>query len=171
MDGYADRRQSDHVQFGRLRDGDDRSECNHTHIRLYRRQPHVDRQLLGNTTTSPTAAATLQSIEDPAPRFTTFTQSGGNLTQADLPDGSTWGYSYASGGQLTQITDPTVEYSHDRLRLGSRVSTVALPDSTTEEFTNDQEAGWTNSGTSLQPGPRPRCWRCRQHLHQPQQQR
>ena len=27
------------------------------------------------------------------------------------------------------------------------------PDSTTEDFTNDQEAGWTNSGTSGSPAP------------------
>ena len=49
-------------------------------------------------------------------RFATFTHSGGNLTQVELPDASTWNYSYASGGQLTQITDPlshTVTINYD----------------------------------------------------------
>ena len=108
---------------------------------------------LGKNTTFTYSGGSLQSIEDPASRFTTFTQSGGNLTQAELPDGSTWGYTYASGGQLTKITDPrsnsvTVVYDS-----ASRVATISRPDSTTEKFTNDQEAGWTNSGTSGSPAP------------------
>ena len=81
----------------------------------------------------------------------TFTHSGGNLTQAKLPDNSTWNYGYASGGQLTQITDPrskTVTISYDS---ADRVATISRPDSTTETFTNFQESGWTNSGTSLSP--------------------
>ena len=31
------------------------------------------------------------------------------------------------------------------------MSTISLPDSTSETFTNDQESGWTNSGTSISP--------------------
>ena len=33
------------------------------------------------------------------------------------------------------------------------MSSINRPDSTTEDFTNDQEAGWTNSGTSGSPAP------------------
>jgi hypothetical protein len=36
---------------------------------------------------------------------------------------------------------------------GGRVSTIARPDSTSESFTNDQEQGWTNTGTSGSPAP------------------
>jgi RHS repeat-associated protein len=107
----------------------------------------------GGVTTFSYSGGALQSIEDPAGRFATFTHSGGNLTQAELPDASTWGYQYASGGQLTKITDPrsnSVSVSYDS---ASRVATVSLPESATEEFTNDQEAGWTNSGTSGSPAP------------------
>jgi RHS repeat-associated protein len=109
---------------------------------------------LENTTTfAYNSGGSLQSIEDPALRFATFTQSGGDLTQAELPDGSTFGYSYSSGGQLTKITDPrsnSVTISYDS---ASRVTSVSLPESATEDFTNDQEAGWTNSGTSGSPAP------------------
>ncbi len=108
---------------------------------------------LGNTTTFSYSGGYLQSIEDPASRFTTFTHSSGNLTEAELPDASTWNYTYASGGQLTQITDPrssTVTVNYDS---ALRVSSINRPDSTTEDFTNDQEAGWTNSGTSGSPAP------------------
>ena len=108
---------------------------------------------LGNTTTFSYSGGYLQSIEDPASRFTTFTHSSGNLTEAELPDASTWNYTYASGGQLTQITDSrsnTVTINYDS---ALRVSSVNRPDSTTEDFTNDQEAGWTNSGTSGSPAP------------------
>ena len=31
------------------------------------------------------------------------------------------------------------------------MATISRPDSTTEKFTNDQESGWTNSGTSASP--------------------
>ena len=33
------------------------------------------------------------------------------------------------------------------------MGTISRPDSTTEKFTNDQESGWTNSGTSGSPAP------------------
>jgi hypothetical protein len=39
----------------------------------------------------------LQSIEDAASRFTTFTLSGGELTAVEYPDDSTWNYGYTSG--------------------------------------------------------------------------
>ena len=93
----------------------------------------------------------LQTIEDPAGRLTTFTHSGANLTGVTLPDASTWGYSYASGGQLTQITDPRSNPATIVYDSAGRVATITQRDGTTEEFSNDQESGWTNSGTSLSP--------------------
>ncbi len=108
---------------------------------------------LGNSATFTYSGGYLQSIEDSALRFATFTHSGGNLTQVELPDASTWNYGYASGGQLSQVTDPrssTVTINYD---AASRVSSINRPDTTTEGFTNDQEAGWTNSGTSGSPAP------------------
>ncbi len=104
-----------------------------------------------NLTTLSYSGGYLQTIEDPATRVATFAHSGGNLTEATLPDSSTWNYAYASGGQLTQITDPrshTVTIAYDS---ASRVGTISRPDSTHETFTNDQESGWTNSGTSGSP--------------------
>ncbi len=105
-----------------------------------------------NFTTLSYSGGYLQTIEDPATRVTTFAHSGGsNLTEATLPDSSTWNYGYASGGQLTTIKDPlshTVTVAYDS---ASRVATITRPDSTTEKFTNFQESGWTNSGTALSP--------------------
>jgi RHS repeat-associated protein len=104
-----------------------------------------------NITTFSYSGGYLQTITDPAGRVATFTHSSANLSGVTLPDGSTRGYSYASGGQLTQITDPrsnTVTISYDS---AGRVGTITRPDSTTEKFTNDQESGWTNSGTSGSP--------------------
>ena len=93
----------------------------------------------------------LQTTTDPAGRTTTFTNSGGALTQAKLPDSSTWGLQYDSGGRLITLTDPdsnVVSVSYDS---AERVGTITRPDSTTEEFSADQEQGWTNSGTSSSP--------------------
>ncbi|MFI5459013.1 MAG: hypothetical protein ACHRXM_26590 [Isosphaerales bacterium] len=104
-----------------------------------------------NVTTFSYSGGYLQSITDPASRVTTFTHSGASLTGATLPDGSTWGYGYDSGGRLTHITDPrsnTVTVAYDG---AERASTVTRPDLTTEEFTPDQESGWTNTGTSGSP--------------------
>ncbi len=112
----------------------------------------------------------LQTIEDPASRMTTFTHSGGNLTKATLPDSSTWNYGYASGGQLTQITDPRSHTVTDRYDSASRVATISRPDSTHETFTNFQESGWTNSGTSGSPAAPTLAGPGRRHVHQPQQQ-
>ena len=108
---------------------------------------------LGNDTDFTYSGGYLQSIEDPASRFATFTHSGGNLTEVELPDASTWNYSYASGGQMTQISDPLSHTATINFDSGGRVSSINRPDSTTEDFTNDQEAGWTNSGTSGSPAP------------------
>ncbi len=108
---------------------------------------------LGNDTTFTYSGGYLQSIEDPASRSVTFTHSGGNLTEVELSDASTWNYSYASGGQMTQISDPLSHTATINFDSGGRVSSVNRPDSTTEDFTNDQEAGWTNSGTSGSPAP------------------
>jgi len=104
-----------------------------------------------NVTTFSYSGGYLQTITDPASRNTTFTHSGASLTGATLPDGSTWGYGYDSGGRLTHITDPrsnTVTVSYDS---AERAGTVTRPDLTTEEFTPDQESGWTNTGTSGSP--------------------
>ena len=46
---------------------------------------------------------------------------------------------------------PTRSRSPTTRRVAS--STITRPDSTTEKFTNDQESGWTNSGTSGSPAP------------------
>ncbi len=54
---------------------------------------------------------------------------------------------------MTKITDPrsnSVTISYDSAHVWRAIS---LPESTTEDFTNDQEAGWTNSGTSGSPAP------------------
>ena len=114
----------------------------------------------GNITTFSYSGGYLQTITDPADRIVTFTHSGGNLTQATLPDGSNWDYSYASGSQLTQIKDPRSNTTTIVYDSAGRVGTISRPDGTSEEFTNDQESGWTNSGTSASP-LRPRCWRSR----------
>jgi YD repeat-containing protein len=92
----------------------------------------------------------LQTIEDPAGRITTLTNSGGELTQAELPDGSTWGYAY-SGGLLTKITDPRSNAVSIVYDSAGRVGTIALPEGSNETFTNDQESGWTDTGTSGSP--------------------
>ena len=106
-----------------------------------------------NITTFSYSGGLLQTIKDPAGRTATFTHSSANLTGVTLPDSSTWGYAYASGGQLTQITDSrsnVVSVSYDS---AARVGTITRPDSTVEKFANDQESGWTNSGTSGSPAP------------------
>src|SRR5208283_4356594 len=89
--------------------------------------------------------------KDPAGRIATFTHSGSNLTGATLPDNSTWGYAYDGSGRLTQVTDPnskTVTVAYDS---AERASTITRPDSSVEKFVPNQEAGWTNSGTSGSP--------------------
>ncbi len=107
--------------------------------------------LYQNLTTFTYSGGYLQTIEDPAGRLTTLTNSGGDLTQATLPDGSTWGYAYSSGGLLTKITDPRSNAVTITYDSAGRVGTISQPDGTTETFTNDQESGWTNTGTSGSP--------------------
>ena len=45
------------------------------------------------------------------------------------------------------------------------------PTARSEKFTNDQESGWTNSGTSGSPAPATLLAQRRRHLHEPEQQR
>ena len=54
---------------------------------------------------------------------------------------------------MTQITDPRSNLATIVYDSAGRVATITQPDGTTEEFSNDQESGWTNSGTSLSPAP------------------
>ena len=112
-----------------------------------------------NETTSLTySGGYLQSIEDPAGRFATFTHSGGALASVTYPDSNTWNYGYDSGGRMTKVTEPssvgeptkTTTIVYDS---AERVSTIARPDSTSENFLADQEQGWTNSGTASNPAP------------------
>jgi len=104
-----------------------------------------------NITTFSYSGGYLQTVKDPVSRVTTFAHTGSNLTQATLPDGSTWNYGYSSGGQLTTIKDPLSHTATIAYDAADRVATVSRPDSTTEKFTNNQESGWTNSGTSGSP--------------------
>ncbi len=104
-----------------------------------------------NVTSFTYSGGYLQTIKDPAGRLTTFTNSGGSLTAVEQADGSFTSYTYDSSGRMTQIKDPLgnlVTISYDS---AERVGTISLPDSTGETFTNDQESGWTNSGTSGSP--------------------
>ncbi len=56
--------------------------------------------------------------------MTTLTQSGGNLTQAVLPDSSTWNYTYGSSGQLTKIEDPNTNVVSITYDSAGRVSCI-----------------------------------------------
>ncbi len=80
-----------------------------------------------------------------------MTQSGGNLTQAVLPDSSTWNLTYGSNGQLTKIEDPLTNVISITYDSAGRVGTITRPDLSTEEFSPYQEQGWTNTGTSGSP--------------------
>ena len=79
----------------------------------------------------------------------------------------------ASGGlaagslPLTDANSHTVSVAYDS---AGRVGTITRPDSTTEKFTNDQESGWTNSGTSVSPAPATLLAQAGSTLHQPEQQ-
>jgi YD repeat-containing protein len=97
----------------------------------------------------------IQSIEDAAYRFTTFTLSGGELTAVEYPDDSTWNYGYTSG-QMTSVTEPSstgeptkiVTVTYDS---AGRVGTITQANGTTEAFSPGQVQGWTNSGTTGSP--------------------
>jgi len=104
-----------------------------------------------NVTTFSYSGGYLRTIKDPASRLTTFTNSSGDLTAVEQADGSVTSYTYNSSGSLTEIKDPlsnVVTISYDS---ADRVSTITEPDGDPQLFTNDQEAGWTNSGTSSNP--------------------
>ena len=84
---------------------------------------------------------------------TTLTFSGSDLAAVQQADGSHVTYTYDGSGRMTQLKDPmsnVVTISYDS---AERVGTITQPDITTEEFSADQEQGWTNSGTSGSPAP------------------
>ena len=56
-------------------------------------------------------------------------------------------------GLLTQLEDPMTNLVTISYDSAGRVGTITQPDLTTEEFSADQEQGWTNSGTSGSPAP------------------
>ncbi len=93
----------------------------------------------------------LETIEDPAGRLATFTFSGSSLEAVQQADGSRVTYTYDSGGRMTQISDPLSHVMTVSYDSAERVSTISLPDGSVETYTNDQESGWTNSGTSGSP--------------------
>jgi len=109
----------------------------------------------GKITTFTYSGDFLQTIEDPANRLTTLTHSGGssggNLTGATLPDGSTWSYGYDAAGRMTSSTDPNSKIVTVAYDAANRASTVTRPDGSHESFVADQERGWTDSGTSGSP--------------------
>ena len=105
----------------------------------------------GNTTSISYIAAVI-SIYRPTRQVVRHLHSiGGEPDRRHAARQRTWGYSYASGGQLTQITDQRSNITTVAYDAAARVATISQPDSTTEKFTNDQESGWTNSGTSGSP--------------------
>jgi RHS repeat-associated protein len=105
----------------------------------------------GNYTTFTYSGSYLQKVTDPAGRVTTFTMSSGSLQSVQQADGSRVTYAYDAGGRMTQTTDAlshTLTVSYDS---AERVATISLPGGSSETYTNDQESGWTNSGTSGSP--------------------
>ncbi len=105
----------------------------------------------GGFTTLTYSSGKLSTILDPAGRLATFTLSSGNLATVQQADGTHVSYTYNGSGQLTQLKDPmsnVVTISYDS---AGRVGTITQPDLTTQEFSADQEQGWTNSGTSGSP--------------------
>jgi RHS repeat-associated protein len=94
-------------------------------------------------------AHTLKSVIEPDNRRTTFTVSGGNLTQVQLPSNlATWGYSYGAAAHgtsgtplLSTIVDPDGHVVTVNYDAADRVSAVQRPDGTSESFTAYQEAG------------------------------
>ena len=68
-------------------------------------------------------------------------------------DGTHVSYTYNGSGLLTQLEDPMTNLVTISYDSAGRVGTITQPDLTTEEFSADQEQGWTNSGTSGSPAP------------------
>ena len=127
-----------------------------------------------HTTFSYSSGGNLTSIEDYLGGYSTFTYSGGYLQSIEDP-----GLAIHDVHELGRKLDAGRVAGRDHLGLyvrfrravdadhrptshtrspitydsASRVATISRPDSTTEKFTNDQEAGWTNSGTSGSPAP------------------
>ena len=60
---------------------------------------------------------------------------------------------FFDSGLLTQLEDPMTNLVTISYDSAGRVGTITQPDLTTEEFSADQEQGWTNSGTSGSPAP------------------
>ena len=107
----------------------------------------------GAYTTFTYISGKLSTIQDPAGRLTTMTFSGSDLTAVEQADGTHVSYTYNGSGLLTQLEDPMTNLVTISYDSASRVGTITQPDLTTEEFSADQEQGWTNSGTSGSPAP------------------
>jgi RHS repeat-associated protein len=105
----------------------------------------------GNYTTFTYSSGYLQKITDPAGRVTTFTMSSGSLQSVQQADGSRVTYAYDASGRMTQITDALSHADTISYDSAERVATISLPEGSVQTYTNDQESGWTNSGTSGSP--------------------
>ena len=105
----------------------------------------------GNLTTLTYSSGHLSTIEDPAGRLTTFTFSGSDLESVEQADGSRVTYTYDGSGRMTQVADQRDYLTTISYDSAERVSTISLPDSSTQLFSSYQEQGWTNSGTSGSP--------------------
>ncbi len=105
----------------------------------------------GAFTTFTYSGGYLQTIKDSANRLATFTFSGSTLQAVQQADGSRVTYTYDSGGRMTQISDLLSHVMTVSYDSAERVGTISLPDGSVETYTNDQESGWTNSGTSGSP--------------------
>jgi RHS repeat-associated protein len=105
----------------------------------------------GAVTTFSYVSNKLSSIQDPSGRHATFTFSGNNLSAVQQADGSRVTYTYDSSGRMTSDEDQRTNVTTVVFDSAERVGTITRPDSTTQEFSAYQEAGWTNSGTSGSP--------------------
>ena len=105
----------------------------------------------GALTTLTYSSGHLATIEDPAGRLTTFTFSGNDLEAVEQADGSRVTYTYDGSGRMTQVADQRDYLTTIAYDSAERVSTISLPDSSTQLFSSYQEQGWTNSGTSGSP--------------------
>ena len=93
----------------------------------------------------------LQTIQDPAGRLTTFTFSGSSLEAVQQADSSRVTFTYDGSGRLTQYEDARSNVVTIIYDSALRVGTITRPDLSTQEFSADEEQGWTNSGTSGSP--------------------
>ena len=106
-----------------------------------------------NITTFTYSGSYLQTIKDPAGRLTTFTFSGGNLTAGHAAGRHAPGITPTTRRAAHPDQGPALERRYRQLRQRrTRRNDHLRRTAPTEEFSTDQEQGWTNSGTSVQPG-------------------